>query len=213
MALQYLLTALCAYLVGAVPFGFLIGRCYGVDIRKVGSGNIGATNVTRSIGKWQGKLCFLLDLLKGALPVAVVQLTYPDLPSLALLAGTATIAGHIFPIYLNFKGGKGISTAAGVALALAPIPLLAAFAIWVVTFLTSRYVSLASIVAAAMLPILTAIFMVTGVGTATAKSPIVLVFFIIIAILAIYRHKSNIARLRNGTESRFEKKKANKENA
>ena len=159
-----------AYFIGAIPFGFLIGKLHGIDIRKVGSGNIGATNVTRSVGKAAGKLCFFLDFLKGILPVYLAGLLCPGEPVVALAAGAATIAGHMFPIYLEFKGGKGVSTAAGVALALAPYPLLIAFAGWVVVFLVWRYVSLASIVAAVLLPCTAILFALCKIGGATATS-------------------------------------------
>lgn len=152
MNLEYFIVPAASYLIGSIPFGYLIGRLHGIDIRKVGSGNIGATNVTRSIGRIAGKICFFLDFLKGALPVVLVNMTFEEnTANLALAAGLAVILGHVFPIYLRFRGGKGVATAAGVALALAPYPLLCALAVWVVTFLTSRYVSLASIVAAASL--------------------------------------------------------------
>ena len=196
-----------AYFIGAIPFGFLIGKLHGIDIRKVGSGNIGATNVTRSVGKTAGKLCFFLDFLKGILPVYLAGLLCPGEPVVALAAGAATIAGHMFPVYLEFKGGKGVSTAAGVALALAPYPLLIAFVSWVIVFLVWRYVSLASIVAAVVLPCTAILFAVGGIGGATATSGITIGFFLLISLLAIYRHRSNIARLLNGTESRFEKEK------
>ena len=197
---------LASYLIGAIPFGLLIGKCYGIDIRKTGSCNIGATNVTRSVGKTAGKICFFLDFLKGALPVAATQLIYPDMPWLTIGCGAAAILGHIFPVYLKFKGGKGVSTAAGVALALAPLPLLCAFAVWVATFFISRYVSLASIAAAVALPIFAAVFKLLGIGTPTAQSPITLGFFIAAALLTLVRHRENIKRLLAGTESRFEKK-------
>ena len=184
-----------AYFIGAIPFGFLIGKLHGIDIRKVGSGNIGATNVTRSVGKTAGKLCFFLDFL------------CPGEPVVALAAGAATIAGHMFPVYLEFKGGKGVSTAAGVALALAPYPLLIAFVSWVIVFLVWRYVSLASIVAAVVLPCTAILLALCDIGGATATSGVTIGFFLLISLLAIYRHRSNIARLLNGTESRFEKKK------
>lgn len=166
MNLEYFIVPAASYLIGSIPFGYLIGRLHGIDIRKVGSGNIGATNVTRSIGRIAGKICFFLDFLKGALPVVLVNMTFEEnTANLALAAGLAVILGHVFPIYLRFRGGKGVATAAGVALALAPYPLLCALAVWVVTFLTSRYVSLASIVAAASLPIIAALFFGLGIGT------------------------------------------------
>jgi len=202
----YAVLILGAYLIGAIPFGLLIGKMYGIDIRKVGSGNIGATNVTRAVGKTAGKICFFLDFLKGVLPTAAAQLLYPGLPYLALGCGAAAIAGHIFPVYLKFKGGKGISTAAGVAAALAPLPLLGAAAVWAAAFFIWRYVSLASILAAIALPLLALLFRRLGIGTATARSTVTLIFFTAAAILAVLRHTENIKRLLNGTESRFVKK-------
>ena len=205
MNLEYFIVPAASYLIGSIPFGYLIGRLHGIDIRKVGSGNIGATNVTRSIGKIAGKICFFLDFLKGALPVVLVNMTFEEnTANLALAAGLAVILGHVFPIYLRFRGGKGVATAAGVALALAPYPLLCALAVWVVTFLTSRYVSLASIVAAASLPIIAALFFGLGIGTPFPLANSTVFFFALIAFLAILRHISNIKRLLNGTENRFD---------
>ena len=174
-----------AYFIGAIPFGFLIGKLHGIDIRKVGSGNIGATNVTRSVGKTAGKLCFFLDFLKGILPVYLAGLLCPGEPVVALAAGAATIAGHMFPVYLEFKGGKGVSTAAGVALALAPYPLLIAFVSWVIVFLVWRYVSLASIVAAVVLPCTAILLALCGIGGATATSGVTIGFFLLISLLAV----------------------------
>ena len=199
-----------AYLVGAIPFGFLIGKYYGIDIRKVGSCNIGATNVTRSVGKWQGKLCFLLDFLKGFGPTFASTVLFPGNAWMALLVAAATILGHMFPVYLKFKGGKGVSTAAGVGLALAPYPLLLAFASWVVVFKISRFVSLASIFAAAMLPVLVLLFGRVHIGNEISLSWQIQLFFIIIGIVAVARHHANIKRLLEGTENRFEKKESDK---
>jgi glycerol-3-phosphate acyltransferase PlsY len=197
-----------AYLLGSVPFGLLIGKCYGVDIRKVGSCNIGATNVTRTVGKWQGKLCFFLDFLKGALPTAAsVFFVYPENPWMALGMGGFAILGHMFPLYLKFKGGKGISTAAGAALVLAPYPLIMALISWIVVFKISRFVSLASIFASAMLPVLALFCGRLGVGNAISLSWQIQLFFIIIGIVAVARDHANIKRLLEGTEYRFEKKK------
>ena len=154
-----------SYLIGSIPFGLIIGKLKGKDIRKEGSGNIGATNVTRVIGKGWGKLCFTLDFLKGALPVLIVSYLTPkalfpfltdltpvawqeyymnQLPDplavLPSLAAFAAVSGHIWPIYLKFKGGKGVSTAAGAILALNPLALIGAALVWVITFFASRYV-------------------------------------------------------------------------
>ena len=204
MNLEYFIVPAASYLIGAIPFGYLIGRLHGIDIRTVGSGNIGATNVTRTVGKIQGKICFFLDFFKGALPVALVNSVFTqDTANLALAAGLAAILGHIFPIYLKFRGGKGVATAAGVALALAPYPLLCALLVWLATFLTTRYVSLASIVAAAALPVAAALFFGLGIPTPFPLGASTLIFFTLIALLAILRHVANIKRLLNGTESRF----------
>ena len=208
--LDYFVVFAASYLIGAIPFGFIIGKCFHKDIRKEGSGNIGATNVTRVIGKWWGRLCFFLDFLKGWAPVFVTSCYFSTAETqasglLLLTAGAATILGHMFPIYLKFKGGKGISTAAGVALALAGWTLLAAGLVWVVVFLISRYVSLASILAAATLPVAAAVL-----NLCYRPVPLsIQIFFGAIAIVAIYKHRSNIVRLKNGTELRFERKKKN----
>ncbi len=202
--MEYLLLSVVSYLFGAIPFGFLIGKYYGKDIRLEGSRNIGATNVTRVIGKGAGKLCFFLDFVKGAVPVLVAARYCPGAGGVGmLLAGAAAIAGHMFPVYLNFKGGKGISTAGGVAAAMMPLAFLFAGIIWVVVFKVGRYVSLASIVAAVSLPI-AAVFL----GLVKGHVPLaVVLFFCLIAFFAVWKHRENIKRLRNGTESRFERKK------
>ena len=207
IAITTAIAALISYLAGAIPCGLLIGFYNGVDIRKVGSGNIGATNVTRSVSPLAGKLCFFCDFVKGMLPVLLVQAFIPGNPLAAIISGLAAILGHMFPVYLKFKGGKGISTAAGVAIALAPLPLLTALIIWVAMFYISRYVSLASIIAAIMLPVSAAVYALLKVGGNVATSRQTIIFFCIIAVLAVVKHTSNIKRLLNGTESRFEKKK------
>ena len=207
IAISTAIAALISYLAGAVPCGLLIGFYNGVDIRKVGSGNIGATNVTRSVSPLAGKLCFFCDFVKGMLPVLLVQAFIPGNSLAAIICGLAAILGHMFPVYLKFKGGKGISTAAGVAIALAPLPLLTALIIWGAVFYISRYVSLASIIAAIMLPVSAFIYALLKVGSSVAVSRQTIIFFCVIAALAVIKHTSNIKRLLNGTESRFEKKK------
>ena len=209
MTLCYGSAVVIPYLIGAVPFGFLIGKMKGLDIRTQGSGNIGATNVTRVIGKNWGRLCFALDLMKGILPVLLAALLvrhgfredpYGILPSLAALSA---VCGHIYPVYLRFHGGKGISTAAGAILALNPPSLLSAGVVWAAVFLLSRYVSLASILAAISLPVFAWIMKYSGVWNCSATE---MVLFCVLAALALLRHTSNIKRLLNGTESRFTKK-------
>lgn len=200
-----------AYALGSIPWGFIIGRFYGVDVRTVGSKNIGATNVTRTVGRLPGKICFILDFLKGGLPVLAAQYVTAAMNCqsawLVIAVMFAAILGHIFPVFLSFKGGKGVSTAAGAIMALAPLPLLVAFAVWTVVFFVFRYVSLASICAAAVLPVTAWVFKLCSIGSPVARAPWTLVFLTIIAVLAIARHHSNIKRLLNGTESRFGKDK------
>ena len=205
--LFYSLLIAGSYLIGAVPFGFIIGKMHGIDIRTVGSGNIGATNVTRAVGKTAGRVCFVLDFVKGAIPAFAAQLAYPEESWLTFVCCALAVAGHIFPVYLKFKGGKGISTAAGAVLALAPLPLLGAALVWVAGFFIWRYVSLASILAAASLPILACLFRWLEVGPAASRSIFTLVFLGILSLAAILRHLDNIKRLLNGTESRFVKSK------
>ena len=204
-----------AYLLGSIPWGFLIGKMYGVDVRKEGSKNIGATNVTRCVGKKAGKLCFALDFLKGLLPVLAAQYLFaeklidmPESQTVYVVIATlfATVLGHMFPIFLKFRGGKGVSTAAGAIIALNWIALAVALAVWVVVFLASRYVALASIAAAAVLPIMAWVLYLLDYGTALARSPEVLIFLTVISLLTIIRHHSNIQRLLQGTENRFGKK-------
>ena len=195
---------LAAYLIGSIPFGLLIGKLNGKDVRKEGSCNIGATNVTRVVGKWWGKLCFLCDFLKGFLPVFIMMRLYPGDGLSAALTALAVVLGHVFPVYLGFKGGKGVSTAAGAALALCPFAVLIAGAVWVLVFLTSRYVSLASLSAAAALPV--SAWLLHFFAGVELPLPIG-ILLIVLAVLTFWRHRSNITRLLNGTESRFERKK------
>ena len=213
-----LVAIIFAYICGSIPWGYIIGKVNGIDIRTVGSKNIGATNVTRCVGKFSGKLCFLLDFLKGALPVLGAQYFLKNLPPHQMVywvIGTlfAAVLGQMFPVFLKFRGGKGVSTAAGAIMALAPFPLLIALVVWVVVFFVSRYVSLASISAAAVLPIVAwvsylaeADFGKLGGIPLVSNSPLILIFLTLVAILAIVRHRSNIQRLLNGTENRFGKK-------
>lgn len=208
--LIYILIFLCSYLIGSIPWGFLIGRLYGVDIRKVGSGNIGATNVTRSLGKLPGRICFFLDLLKGFLPVLAVSMMlkqqyFEDPEQLGqIIAAASAVLGHMFSVFMKFRGGKGISTIFGVLLGFSPWSFLAAGIVWVLVFLISRYVSMASIAACAVLPVAATLFTMTEVYY---HSIWVLAFLYLLSILAVIRHSANIRRLINGTENRFERKR------
>ena len=192
-------------------FGFIIGKMHGVDIRKVGSGNIGATNVTRSVGKVAGKICFALDMLKGLLPVLILKLLVargviaPPAGGLGEVAVVlAVVLGHMFTIYLGFKGGKGIATALGAVAAIAPVPAAAAFLVWLLVFKISGFVSLGSIVAALVLPVF--IYLAGWLGITAPAAPALLIFFVLLALVAVWTHRSNIKRLLNGTENSFKKK-------
>ena len=192
-----------AYLAGAIPFAFLVARAKGVDIRKVGSGNVGATNVFRAVGKGWGILTFALDAAKGLLPallfpVALARWTgQPSPAAMGLGFGCAAIAGHNWPVFLGFRGGKGMATSAGVLLGVAPAAMGIGLAVWVVLFLISHYVSLASIGAALAVP--TAAWLLYAAEGAVR--PAVLTA---LGLLAVWRHRSNIQRLSAGTEHRFE---------
>ncbi len=211
--LSYILTAIGAYLLGSIPTGYLVARAKGVDIRSVGSGNIGATNVFRILGKKAGIFVLTSDALKGFLavwlvPMVVLKLlsaisgravgTTEHLEWLTIIGGICAVLGHNYTCWLNFKGGKGIATSAGVMIALFPMSFLICLGIWIIVFIASKYVSLASIIAAAWLPI-TAIFF------SPSRKMIVVAF--LMGALAIYKHRANIARLMDGTENRFGKKK------
>ena len=197
-----LLIALSAFLLGSIPTGYLVARAKGVDIRKHGSGNIGATNVFRTLGKPLGVFVFLVDALKGFAAVWLAVQFGDGSNWAGIVAAVAVIAGHNYTPWLGFKGGKGIATSAGVLLALMPWAVLAIAVVWVLVFKISRYVSLASICAAAALPVAVGLLWFSGCG---GNGPL-LAFSLAISALAIWRHRTNIQRLRAGTESRFERK-------
>lgn len=200
----YIFVVLAAYLLGSIPTGFLVAKARGIDIRTVGSGNIGATNVFRYLGKTAGAFVLLADACKGFLAVVLVgdwlcACLYPAAGPQALewcriVAGLSAILGHNYTCWLHFKGGKGIATSAGVLVALVPAALLSLLAVWIVVFALSRYVSLASISAALVLPF---------AAWLTGKSTTLIAITAAMAALAIYKHKANIKRLLNGTENRI----------
>ena len=206
--ISYLSIAIASYLIGATPWGYIIAKSKGIDIRTEGSGNIGATNVLRTLGKKYGIACFFLDFLKGFLPVIVVILLIKnDILNLSdyaiILVSFCTIFGHMWPMYLKFKGGKGVSTMGGILLAIAPLSFLTGGALWVVVFYSSRYVSLASILAALSLPISAFLFDKFDIF----QLPTILIIMLaVISLLITVKHLGNIKRLINGTENRFTKK-------
>jgi glycerol-3-phosphate acyltransferase PlsY len=188
-----------SYLAGSIPFAAIAGRMRGVDLRKHGSGNLGATNVFRVLGWKIGIVVFLADALKGALPVLLLppRIGSPHDPLLwAIGCGIAAIVGHVRPIFLGLRrGGKGVATAAGVFFALAPIPMAVTFAVFVGVVLGTGYVSLGSLVCAVLLPAL--ILLQAG-----ARSPLFVVS-VVVALFVFWTHRSNIGRLRRGEEHRF----------
>ena len=190
---------LAAYLLGAVPFGLLIAKTKGVDIRREGSGNIGATNVFRVIGKGWGIFTFMLDALKGFVPAFFFPLIAATDPASGVLFGFAAILGHSFPVYLKFKGGKGVATSAGMLLGVAPLAVGIGFACWTICMVISRYVSLSSILAAVAVAITAWIDPKTILPVDVALT--------VLSALVIWLHRANIRRLLNGTESRFGKRK------
>ncbi len=211
--MKWMVLIIGAYLLGSVPFGLLIANAKGVNLRQVGSGNIGATNVLRALGKKWGVFCFVLDVFKGFVPMLLVPLLgsgdgEPTAGHLIgwMAVGAAAIVGHIFPIYLRFRGGKGVATSLGVVLGLWPYLTLcgiAAFLIWLAALKIWRYVSLASVLAAGAFPVILA-----G-GILAAKSwtfgnlwPLFLVA-VPMPLLVIFRHRSNLQRIRTGCESKI----------
>lgn len=210
--LSYSVTALLAYLLGSIPTGFLAGLVFGIDIRKEGSGNIGATNVLRILGKGAGSVVLGVDALKGYAACAwvapLVQNVFGAPPMrhmeyLLVVAGLCAVLGHNYTCWLGFKGGKGISTTGGVFGALVPSAVLFTLVAWVLVLMVTRYVSLASIAAAFILPVM--VWWRSG-------SPIYLGTISIISVIALYKHRTNMQRLFNGTEHRFgQKREAEKE--
>ena len=187
------LVVVLAYLIGSIPFGYLIVRMSGRgDVRQTGSGGTGATNVSRRAGKVAGVLTLILDALKGV--IAVLIATRAGDSWLISAAAIAVIVGHIFPVWLGFRGGKGVATAVGVFVVLAPLALLCAGVVFVIVFLFTRYVSLGSITAAATIPI---ILWPNGLTSARFTSAVVS------AALIIFAHRKNIHRLVRGTEPKF----------
>ena len=207
-AFAYIAVAVVSYLLGSIPTGFLVAKGRGIDIRTVGSGNIGATNVFRYLGKPAGVFVLLMDALKGWAAVVglarlVALVLYPSADAqtrewLGVVAGISAILGHNYTCWLHFKGGKGIATSAGVLAALVPTALIIALGIWGVVCVATRYVSLGSIVAAFSLPFL---------AWLTGASVTMIWVAGIMGALAIYKHKTNIRRLLNGTENRIGGKK------
>jgi glycerol-3-phosphate acyltransferase PlsY len=243
-AVQLWLCPLIAFLLGSIPFGLFIARAKGIDIRQHGSGNIGATNVLRVVGKKYGIFCLILDALKGYLPAVLgislilytgsksalaIEALRPyalELPAdlqwkaqlFQVLTGFCAILGHNYSPWVGFKGGKGIATSAGVMIALMPAAVVILLIVWLIVFLLTRYVSVASVVAAVVLPIVTHLgSRFHHVGNDNSNPTLweagvwnkpLFFFSVAIGILAIWKHRTNLQRVMNGTENRFSKKQS-----
>lgn len=193
-----LIGVLAAYLIGSIPFGFLVARARGVDIFKAGSGNIGATNIGRVLGRKFGLLVFFCDVLKGAIPTFLGLRLFDD-SRWAVAIGLAAIIGHMFPIFLRFRGGKGVATGFGVVAVLLPFPAALAFGVWFAVLLATRTVSLASIVAAITLAFARCASVAVPFDEANAPLS---AFSILTAAIVVIKHRANIVRLWNGAENR-----------
>lgn len=194
------IATIIAYLFGAVPFGLLVAKSRGINIREQGSGNIGATNVLRCVGKGWGIFTLVLDALKGFIPAFFFTKIVGLESEWGVLFGLAAIIGHTFPVYLKFKGGKGVATSAGMLLGVAPAAVGVGLVFWIICMALSRYVSLSSIVAA--IAVAVAVWL-----DPRQDSLIVNIALTALALLVVWLHRANVGRLLNGTENRFGKKK------
>lgn len=191
--LVFSVLVVASYLLGSIPTGLLLGKAYGIDVRTKGSGNIGATNLYRTVGRKVGVMTLVGDCLKGAVPVLLVK--YFALPAeYAAWVGLSAFCGHVFSVFLKFRGGKGVATALGVFLALAPLAVAVAVGVFMALMVVWRYVSLGSICAAAVMPVAVALL---------GGSRVLIVATLVIALIVIARHVENIKRLLAGTENRF----------
>lgn len=207
VALPIVLVLISSYLLGSLPAGYLAGRIAGIDIRKRGSGNIGATNVLRVLGKKYGYSVFFCDAVKGFLAVScaeVIAMTFAPAYEdwFGILAALFCVLGHAFPIWLKFKGGKGVATSAGTMLGLAPWATIIAVIVWIIVFEVTRYVSVASVTAAIVLPLAIGIFLALHWN----DSRVIFYAAIVMASVVCWRHRSNVSRLLKGDEQRFSRK-------
>ena len=182
-----------AYLLGSIPNGYVLGKLFGVDVRQIGSGNVGATNVARAVGKWQGVVTLLADAAKGMAPVAIGLWLNLKPDAIAAIAGAAFL-GHLYPVFLKFRGGKGVATGVGALLIIAPLATLLLIGVFVAVVLPTRLVSLSSIIAAAVTPLALWIFF---------QPPAIVLLGGFLAAMIVWRHRGNIQRLMAGTEPRF----------
>jgi glycerol-3-phosphate acyltransferase PlsY len=209
MWLLSIVVFIIAYLLGSIPFGYLVGRAKGIDIRDHGSSNIGATNVLRVVGKPWGLTVFFADALKGFAAVKIALLIsaqaaegtrYPEF--YAILAAAACVTGHSFPIWLGFRGGKGVATSAGAIFGIMPLAAVSIFLVWLLVFQTTRYVSVASIAAACALPVVVVVL----IWLKLTHGVVLVYFSIVMTAIVVWQHRSNLSRLLRGSEPRFTRK-------
>ena len=198
--MQIALWLVGAYLIGGIPFGFIIGKSRGVDVRTVGSKNIGATNVFRTVGKKWGLLAFFCDVMKGFLPTLAARHFAAEPSWLPLAVGIMTVVGHMLTPYMKFKGGKGVATAFGALIALIPATVGIAFAIFAATFAYSNYISLGSCVAATALAVMVWVPFLDHAGY---RDPPLCILVTLIAAFIVWKHRSNIGRLVRGEENKI----------
>jgi glycerol-3-phosphate acyltransferase PlsY len=191
--LKEIMLVIAAYLLGSIPTGLLLARAFGVDIRSAGSGNIGATNVYRTLGRKVGVMTLAGDCLKGLVPILAAK-HFGVSGGWVAMVGLAAFLGHVYTVFLGFKGGKGVATALGVFLGISPAAVLAAIVIFSLVLWKWRYVSLASITAAAAMPVLIAL---------VGQKSFILLMSLVIAAIVIFKHRENIERLKAGTENKF----------
>ena len=207
--LCFVSVGLITYLVGSFPTGYVVGCLRGIDVRKVGSGNVGATNVTRILGKHFGYPVFVIDFLKGLVAVLLAgaishRCHFDSIASdfCAALGGIFSVVGHSFPVWLGFRGGKGVATSLGVIFGISWVAALIMGALWIIIFKITRYVSVASIAAAVVLPVaMIALFFLNQL-----RSPVLVYFSLCLTAIVVIRHRSNLSRLLSGTEPRFSRK-------
>ena len=211
MIISYIIGIVLSYLLGSIPFGYLIAITKGIDIRTEGSGNIGATNVSRVLGRKYGLIIFFLDMFKAFAAVFFVPLLFSGIsfPTtadnlLVILCGFSAILGHAFPVFLRFKGGKAVATCFGVFIWLAPIAVGISFGTWVITILISRYVSLGSMIGTLALSVVLVIILDSPFG----DNIYLMLLSVAVTILVIAKHTSNIKRIVSGTEKKVFAKKA-----
>jgi glycerol-3-phosphate acyltransferase PlsY len=212
--MRFVILIICAYLLGSVPFGLIIAKAHGKDLRSIGSGNIGATNLSRALGRKWAYFCFLLDVLKGLIPMLVACRFISAQPGIAelflwLVIGCAAVLGHIFPAYIRFKGGKGVATSFGIALGLWPyytVCAAVAFVVWLVTVLVWRYISLGSIVASVAFSVTLVLAIALNSSWDFANLWPLLTAASVIPVIVIVRHRENIKRIIAGTENKVLKK-------